>query len=85
MFALDPNVAGQSAQPFWGETAPHDQTHERHDHAENENVSSEFAHTGTRTKDTKQTTDMLKIICGLGDLRGCRASNYCANCADAQR
>jgi hypothetical protein len=27
MFALDPNVAGQSAQPFWRETAPHHQTH----------------------------------------------------------
>jgi len=25
MFALDPNVAGQSAQPFWRETAPHHQ------------------------------------------------------------
>jgi len=27
MFALDPNVAGQAAQPFWRETAPHDQSY----------------------------------------------------------
>jgi hypothetical protein len=44
MFALDPNVAGQSAQPFWRETAPHHQAHERRDHANDDNEFSQFAH-----------------------------------------
>ena len=44
MFALDPNVAGQSAQPFWREAAPHYQTYHRGDHADDYNELSKFAH-----------------------------------------
>jgi hypothetical protein len=44
MFALDPNIAGQSAQPFWSETAPHHQTHKRHDHANDYDEFSKFPH-----------------------------------------
>jgi len=44
MFALDPNVAGQSAQPFWRETAPHDQSYQRGDHADDHDELSKFAH-----------------------------------------
>jgi hypothetical protein len=44
MFALDPNVPGQSAQPFWRETAPQDQTHERRDHANDYDEFSKFPH-----------------------------------------
>jgi hypothetical protein len=44
MFALDPNVAGQSAQPFWRETAPHDQSDQRADHADDYDEFSKFPH-----------------------------------------
>jgi hypothetical protein len=44
MFALDPDIAGQSAQPFWRETAPHHQTYEGHDHANDHNEFAQFAH-----------------------------------------
>ena len=44
MFALDPNVAGQSAKPFWREPAPHHETHERGDHAYDYYEFSKFAH-----------------------------------------
>src|SRR5215217_9717364 len=44
MFALDPNVARQSAQPFWSETAPHDKSYQRHDHADDQDELSKFAH-----------------------------------------
>src|SRR5262245_9632583 len=44
MFALDPNVARQSAQPFWGETAPHHQAYQRGDHADDYDKLSELAH-----------------------------------------
>ena len=44
MFALDPNVAGQSAQPFWRETAPHDQSYQRGDHADDYDELSKLAH-----------------------------------------
>jgi hypothetical protein len=44
MFALDPDIAGQSAQPLWGETAPHHQTYERRDHANDHNEFPQFAH-----------------------------------------
>jgi len=53
MFALDPNVAGQSAQPFWRETAPHHQTHERRDHANDHNEFPQFAHTCSSHKEHK--------------------------------
>jgi len=44
MFALDSNVAGQSAQPFRCETAPHNKSYQRGDHADDYNELSEFAH-----------------------------------------
>jgi hypothetical protein len=44
MFALDSNVAGQSAQPFWRETAPHHQTHKRRGYANDHDELSQFAH-----------------------------------------
>jgi len=53
MFALDPNVAGQSTQPFWRETAPHDQTHERRDYANDDNEFAQFAHTSPSHKGHK--------------------------------
>ena len=44
MFALDPNVTGQPAQPLRRETAPHDQTQKRHDDANDYDELSKFAH-----------------------------------------
>jgi hypothetical protein len=44
MFAFDPNVAGQSAQPFWCEAAPHHKTYERGDHADDYDELSELTH-----------------------------------------
>jgi hypothetical protein len=44
MFALDTNVTWQSAQPFWRETAPHHQTHQRRDYANDHDELSQFAH-----------------------------------------
>jgi hypothetical protein len=44
VFALDPNVAGQAAQPFWRETAPHHQSYQCGDHADDYDQLSEFPH-----------------------------------------
>jgi hypothetical protein len=44
MFAFDPDVAGQPAQPFWRETAPHYQAYERRNHANDHNQFAQFAH-----------------------------------------
>jgi hypothetical protein len=44
MFALDSNVAGQSAQPFWREAAPNHQPYQRGDHADDYDELSKFAH-----------------------------------------
>jgi hypothetical protein len=44
MFALDPNVAGQSAQPFWREAAPHHQTNERGNCAHDYDELSKVTH-----------------------------------------
>ncbi len=44
MFALDPNVTGKSTQPFWREAAPHHQTRERGDHANDYDELSKLAH-----------------------------------------
>jgi hypothetical protein len=44
MFTLDPNVAGQSAQPFWRETAPQHQPNQCSDHADGYDKPSHFAH-----------------------------------------
>ena len=44
MFALDPNVPRQAAQPFWRETARHDQSYQRGDHADDYNELSKLAH-----------------------------------------
>jgi len=44
MFALDSNVAGQPAQPFGCKTAPHDESYERGDHADDYDELSYFAH-----------------------------------------
>ena len=44
MFALDSNVAWQSAQPFWRETTPHNQSYQRGDHTDDYDELSEFAH-----------------------------------------
>ena len=44
MLALNPDVAGQSAQPFRSETAPHHETHEHGDQAYHSYEFSKFAH-----------------------------------------
>ena len=44
MLALDADVAGQSAQPFRHEPAPHHQPNERGDHADDHNEFSQVAH-----------------------------------------
>jgi hypothetical protein len=44
MFALDPDVAGQSAQPFWHEPTPHRQPDKRHNDANDHDESSQVAH-----------------------------------------
>ncbi len=44
MFALDPDVAGQSAQPFRREAAPHHQANQCGDHANDHNEFAQFAH-----------------------------------------
>jgi hypothetical protein len=44
MFALDPNVAGQSAKPFWRETAPQHQSYQCGDDADDHDELSKFAH-----------------------------------------
>src|SRR6266403_491374 len=44
MFALDPDVAGQSSQPFRCEAAPHYQSHQRHDYADDDHEFSELTH-----------------------------------------
>jgi len=44
MFALDSNIARQSAQPFWRETAPHNQSYQRGDHTDDYDELSELAH-----------------------------------------
>jgi hypothetical protein len=44
MFALDANIAGQSAQPFWREAAPHHQPDKRRGDADDHDESSQFAH-----------------------------------------
>ena len=44
MFALDPDIAGQSAQPFWRDTAPHDQSYDRGDDADDHDKFSKLAH-----------------------------------------
>ena len=44
MFALDPNVAGQSTQPFWRETAPQHQSYQCGDDADDHDELSKFAH-----------------------------------------
>jgi hypothetical protein len=43
MFALDPNVAGQSAEPFGRETAPHRQSDQRRDRTNHHDEFSELA------------------------------------------
>jgi hypothetical protein len=44
MFALDPNIAGQSAQPFWHQTAPHYQPEKRRGDADDDDEFSQLAH-----------------------------------------
>src|SRR6266496_1364038 len=44
MFALDPDVAGQSSQPFRCEAAPDYQSHQRHDYADDKHEFSELTH-----------------------------------------
>jgi hypothetical protein len=44
MFALDSNVTGQSAQPFGCETAPHKESYQRGDYADDYDELSKFAH-----------------------------------------
>jgi hypothetical protein len=44
MFALDPNVARQSAEPFRRDTAPHHEAHEHRDHANDHDEFAQFAH-----------------------------------------
>jgi hypothetical protein len=44
MFALDSNVTGQSAQPFGCETAPHNESYQRGDYADDYDELSKFAH-----------------------------------------
>jgi hypothetical protein len=44
MPALDPNVAGQSAQPFRRETAPHHQSNECGNHTDDHDEFSQLAH-----------------------------------------
>ena len=44
MLALDPDVAGQSTQPFRRETNPHHQSYQSGDHAEDHDELSQFAH-----------------------------------------
>src|SRR5262245_2015935 len=44
MFAFDPNVARQSTQPFRREAAPHYQTYQRGDHADDYDELSKLAH-----------------------------------------
>ena len=42
--ALDPNVAGQTSQPFWGEAAPENKTNHRRDYADDDQEFPEVAH-----------------------------------------
>src|SRR5438552_3920282 len=44
MFALDPDVAGQSSQPFRCEAAPDYQSHQCHDYADDDHEFSELTH-----------------------------------------
>jgi hypothetical protein len=44
MFALDPNVAGQSSQPFRRKPAPHHEPHQRDDHTNNGDEFAQLAH-----------------------------------------
>ena len=44
MFALDANIPGQSAQPFWHQTAPHHHTDKHRSNADDHDESSQFAH-----------------------------------------
>ena len=44
MLALDPDVAGQSSQPFWRKTSPHHQSHQRRDHTEDHDESAQLPH-----------------------------------------
>jgi hypothetical protein len=44
VFTLDPDIAGQPAQPFWREAAPHYQTDERSNHTDNHDQFSHVAH-----------------------------------------
>ena len=44
MLALDPNIPGQSSQPFRSEAAPHDQPDQCHDEADDDHKFSQFAH-----------------------------------------
>ena len=44
MFALDPDVAGQSAQPFRRDTTPHQQPNECGNHTDDHDEFSQLAH-----------------------------------------
>jgi hypothetical protein len=44
MLALDPNVAGQSAQPFRRDTTPHQQPNECGNHTDDHDEFSQLAH-----------------------------------------
>jgi hypothetical protein len=44
MFTLDPNVAGQPSQPLRRKSAPHHQSQQRDDHANDGNEFAQVAH-----------------------------------------